>query len=46
MEDILAAIDEICSAYEAHAAAAREIAVEYFEARRMAARLLDSIGLG
>jgi hypothetical protein len=46
MEDILTAIDEISSDYHAHAAAAREIAVEYFEARRMATRLLDSIGLG
>jgi hypothetical protein len=45
MEDILAAIEEIRSDYKAHAAAARDIAVEYFEAGRMASRLLDSIGL-
>jgi len=46
MEDILAAIDDIRSAYEVHARSAREIAAEYFEARQMARRLLDSVGTG
>lgn len=45
MEQALAAIDEINSDYERHCKAAREIAAEYFESSKVAAKLLQDIGL-
>jgi hypothetical protein len=45
MEDVLAAIDAINTDYERHCKAARTIAAEYFDARRVAARLLADVGL-
>jgi hypothetical protein len=40
-DDILAAVDAIATDYPGHCRAAREIAAEYFEARRVLASLLD-----
>ena len=45
MDEALAAIDAINSDYRRHCEAARAIAEEYFEAPRVAARLLADIGL-
>jgi glycosyltransferase involved in cell wall biosynthesis len=45
VEQAAAAIEEINADYERHCRAAREIAREYFDARVVAQRLLDSIGL-
>ena len=45
MEEALAAVDAINTDYERHCKAARTIAAEYFDARRVAARLLADIGL-
>jgi hypothetical protein len=45
MEEVLAAIDAINTDYEHHCKAARAIASEYFDARRVAARLLADVGL-
>jgi hypothetical protein len=45
MDEALAAIDAINTHYERHCQAARTIAAEYFDARRVAARLLADIGL-
>ena len=45
MEEALAAIDAINTHYERHCQAARTIAAEYFDARRVAARLLADVGL-
>lgn len=45
MDEVLEAIDAINSNYRRHCEAARAIAEEYFEARRVAARLLGDIGL-
>jgi hypothetical protein len=44
MDDILSAIAEINSNYRLHCVAAREIAEQYFEARKMAASFLTQIG--
>jgi hypothetical protein len=46
MDEALAAIEAINSDYRRHCEAARAIAEEYFEATRVAARLLDEIGAG
>ena len=46
VEQAAAAIDEINGDYRRHCEAAREIAAEHFEARAVAARLLDEVGLG
>ncbi len=45
VEAAAAAIDEINADYHRHCQAARAIAVEHFEARAVAARLLSSVGL-
>jgi hypothetical protein len=45
VEQAAAAIEEINSDYRRHCEAARAIAVEHFEARAVAARLLSSAGL-
>ena len=45
MDEVLAAIDAINSDYEHHCRAAREIAEEYFDAPKVAARLLEDVGL-
>lgn len=45
MEDILAAIDRVNSDYKAHCRAAREVALEYFDAEAVLGRLLDQVGL-
>ena len=45
MEQVLAAIDAINSDYRRHCVAARALAEEYFEARKVAARLLADLGL-
>jgi len=44
-DQAVAAIDEINSDYARHCAAARAIAEEFFEARGVAARLLEAAGL-
>jgi hypothetical protein len=44
-EQAAAAIEEINSDYRRHCEAARAIAVEHFEARSVAARLLEDVGL-
>ncbi len=46
MEEVLSAIDAINSDYRRHCQAARAIAEEYFEAGKVAARLLRDVGLG
>jgi hypothetical protein len=46
MDDILAAVDAIETDYEGHRRAAREIAAEYFDARRVVGSLLERAGLG
>jgi hypothetical protein len=45
MEEVLAAIDAINGNYLRHCNAARALAEEYFEARRVAGRLLADLGL-
>src|SRR5262249_19137214 len=45
MEEALAAIDAINTDYERNCKAARAIAAEYFDGRRVAARLLADVGL-
>lgn len=45
VQQAAAAIEEINLDYERHCRAAREIAHEYFEARKVARRLLEAIGL-
>ncbi|MBM3474172.1 MAG: hypothetical protein FJX75_12965 [Armatimonadetes bacterium] len=45
MEQVLAAIDAINADYTRHCRAARAIAEEYFEARKVTARLLANVGL-
>ena len=42
-EDVLAGIEEIQSDYPRHSRAARAIAEEYFDSRRVLTRLLDSV---
>jgi len=44
-EEAAAAIEAIESDYMAHAIAAREIAAEYMDARKVLARLLTEIGV-
>jgi len=46
LEQILAAIEELRRDYRRHARAAREIAEERLDARKVLPRLLDQIGLG
>lgn len=45
MDEALAAVEVINSDYSHHCEAAREIAVEYFEASKIAGKLLSDIGL-
>jgi hypothetical protein len=45
MDEALAAIDAINTDYARHCKAARTIAAEYFDARRVAARLIADVGL-
>jgi Glycosyl transferases group 1 len=45
VEDAARAIEAINADYRRHCEAARAIAVEHFDARRVARRLLDSVGL-
>jgi len=45
VEEAAAAIEEINSDYRRHCEAAREIAAEHFEARAVAARMLEGVGL-
>ena len=45
MDDVITAIDAINTNYAVHCKAAREIAEEFFEAPKVAARLLEDIGL-
>jgi hypothetical protein len=45
MDEVLTAIEEINSNYRRHCKAARAIAIEYFEARKVATRLLAEVGL-
>ena len=46
LDDVLAAVDAIESDYTGHRRAAREIAVEYFDAERVVGSLLGRAGLG
>ena len=46
MDEALEAIDTINADYQRHCQAARSIAEEYFEAGKVAARLLAEVGLG
>jgi hypothetical protein len=41
VEEAAAAIERVCAEYERHCRAARELAVEYFDARRILPSLLD-----
>jgi len=43
LEDAIAGADDILRDYEAHAQAAREIAEQYFDARRVLGQLVDQI---
>jgi hypothetical protein len=45
LDDVLAGIDAINSNYRGHCRAARAIAAEYFDAAKVAARLLKDVGL-
>jgi hypothetical protein len=45
MDDVVAAIEAINGDYERHCRAARSIAVDYFEAQKVAGRLLSDLGL-
>jgi hypothetical protein len=45
VDQILAAIDDINSNYNKHCQAARQIAQDHFEARKVAAKMLADIGL-
>jgi hypothetical protein len=45
LDEAAAAIDAIATRYDHHAAAAREIAQEYFDAERVIGRMLEQIGL-
>jgi hypothetical protein len=45
MDEAVAAIEEINSDYERHCYAARDIAQEYFDAPKVAARLIEDLGL-
>jgi hypothetical protein len=46
LEEAAAGIDAIEANHAAHAAAAREIAEEYFDARKVLPRVLERVGLG
>jgi hypothetical protein len=46
VDEAAAAVETINGDYRRHCEAAREIAAEYFEARAVAARLLEAVGLG
>jgi hypothetical protein len=43
VDEAAAAIEEINTDYERHARAAREIACEYFDAKKVMGRLLDAV---
>jgi hypothetical protein len=45
LDEILDAVERVASDYDAHSAAAREIAAEYFAADKVIGRLLDQAGL-
>ena len=45
IDQALAAIDQINSDYKRHCDAARALAVEYFDAKRVAARMLADLGM-
>ena len=45
MDEAVAAVEAINSDYRRHCEAARALAEEYFEARKVAARLLADVGL-
>jgi hypothetical protein len=45
-EEALAALDAINRDYTAHARAAHEIAREYFDSRKMLAKMLQDVGIG
>jgi hypothetical protein len=44
-EEALSGIEEVCSRYKPHCQAAREMAEEYFDARKVLTKLLCEIGL-
>ena len=44
LDEAVAAVEDISARYEFHCQAAREVAAEYFDARSVLARLLDSAG--
>ena len=46
LDEAVAAIEDVESDYEEHAEAARELAVEHFDARRILRSLLEQVGLG
>jgi hypothetical protein len=46
LEDVLAGLELINRDYGTHAAAARELAEEHFDARRVLTRVLDEVGAG
>jgi hypothetical protein len=43
VEDVLGAIEELNARYEIHCRAAREVAAEYFDSRKVLPRLLESV---
>ena len=45
-DDVLAAFETINSDYITHARAAREIAQEYFAAKKLLAKMLEDVGIG
>lgn len=45
MDEIVAAFEAICSDYQRHSRAARQIAEEYFRAETVLAKLLDDLGV-
>jgi hypothetical protein len=45
MDDIMAAFEAVNGDYETHSRAAREIAVEFFQAERVLSKLLADLGL-
>jgi len=46
VEEAAAAIDQITTDYQRHSRAAREIACEYFDARKVMGKMLDNVGVG
>jgi hypothetical protein len=45
MDDALAALEAVEADYERHSRAARAIAVEYFAAEKVLAKVLDDLGV-